>query len=330
MRRKKTRDDIFKYITVVLVLIFLIAAAFLFLGLWEKRQGQYSGSEKYDGSLFYQGKEYVLKDTVETFLVLGLDKYDGAAVSDSYNNDKQADFLMLFVFDNDAKTCTAVHINRDTMANVRILAIDETKVVDTVTKQIALAHTYGKGREASCRNTKDSVEDLLHGIKVNHYTSFTMDSVPIINDFVGGVEITVMDDFTGIDEKLVKGETVTLMGEEALLYVRARSSLEDSTNLRRMERQRQYINALYQKVVSCMEADESFAVNFIDTIDDYVVYDSSDHKMQKFAEKFDTYQFLGIREIEGETKVGEKFMEFYPDEDSVWSIVLDLFCTPKD
>jgi hypothetical protein len=64
-------------------------------------------------------------------------------------------------------------------------------------------------------------------------------------------------------------------------------------------------------------------------MDKYVAYDSSDQKMQQFAEKFEEYEFLGIREMEGENKMGEKFVEFYPDEAAIWEIVIDLFYIPK-
>ncbi len=326
----KFKNSYLKYIAILLVVVLFITASFLALELWEKNKSKFAGSSADNSVIVVDGQEYVLKKNIETFLVLGLDKYEGESSSDSYNNDKQADFLMLFVFDNESKQCSAIQINRDTMANVRVLGVDETKVLSTVTKQIALAHTYGKGKEASCRNTKDSVEDLLNGVTVDHYVSFVMDSVIAMNDFVGGVEVTVLDDFTGIDPELVKGEKINLTGEQAIKYVRERYGLEDSTNSTRMVRQQQYVNALYDKTMSCIEADDEFIVKLVDLMDDYVVYDSSNHKMQKFAEKFKEYEFLGISQFEGESKMGEKFIEFYPDEESLQQIVVDFFYTPKD
>ena len=53
----------------------------------------------------------------------GLAKYDGEGSADSYNNDKQADFLMLFVIDNDTKQYTAIHVNRDTVAEIDVLGV---------------------------------------------------------------------------------------------------------------------------------------------------------------------------------------------------------------
>lgn len=327
----KTKNNYSKYVAIVLVVILVITAALLFVEVWEKKQGRYSGSILEDDILEYEDKEYVLKDNIETFLVLGLDKFDGAISADSHESGIQSDFLMLFVLNNETKQCEALHINRDTMTNVNRLGIDGTKI-DSFTKQIALAYNYvADGNDkVRCGNVKDSVEMLLQGVDINHYLSLTMDAVPAMNDLVGGVEVTVIDDFTGIDDTLIKGEKVTLMGEQALRYVRTRYGLDDSTNNTRMKRQQQYINALYDKTISFIKSDEEFVAELVKTMDDYVVYDSSDFKMQKFAEKFDDYEFLGIRKLEGETKMGEEFIEFYPDEDSIWETVIDLFYTQKE
>lgn len=327
----KNKNNYIKYIAVALVVVFLIAAVFLLLEVWERNQGQFSDTSTEDGVVRYKGKDYVLKDNVETFLVLGLDKYKGANSADSHESGVQADFLMLFVFNNDTKQCTAVHINRDTMTRVNKLSVGGTSVVESYTKQIALAYNYvnDDNDKIRCGNTKASVEFLFRDIDVNHYMAMTMDAVPAMNDLVGGVEVTVLDDFTGIDDSLIKGEKATLTGEQALRYVRTRYGLEDSTNSTRMARQQQYINAFCDKVNSRIKADDEFLVKFADTMDDYVVYDSSNHKMQKFAEKFDDYEFLGIREIEGESKLGDEFIEFYPNGDSILEIVIDLFYIEK-
>lgn len=331
MGNMKTTNNKLKYIVIALVIIFLVSTAFLLLEVWENRQGKYPISSTEDGVLEYNGKEYVLRDNIETFLVLGLDKYEGADSSVSHESGVQTDFLMLFVFDNEAKQCTAIHINRDTMTRVNKLAVGGSTIAEIYTKQIALAYNYANADndKIKCRNTKDSVEYLLKGIKVDHYLSLTMDAVLASCDLVGGVEVTVLDDFTGIDETLVKGEKVTLTGEQALRYVRTRYGLEDSTNSTRMARQQQYINALYDKIESLLEVDDAFLLKLVETMDDYVVYDSSDQRMMQLAEKFKDYEFMGTREIDGESKVVDEFMEFYPNEDSIFDVVIDLFYWPK-
>ena len=327
----QTKRNYLKFVVIGLVVVIFITAALMLLQAWEKGWGIFGGPEIEDGVVVYQGQEYVHKDGIETFLVLGLDKYEGEDASDSHGTGVQADFLMLFAFDNNTKQCTAIHINRDTMTKVNKLSVGGTTVVESYTKQIALAYNYvnDTNDKIRCRNTKDSVEHLLQGAKVNHYLSLTMDFVPAMADLVGGIEVTVLDDFTGIDDTLVKGQTVTLTGERALTYVRTRYGLEDSTNSTRMARQQQFINVLHDKVVARAEAEDAFLLELIQTMDKYVAYDSSDQKMQQFAQKFEEYEFLGIREIAGESRMGTEFVEFYPDEDSVWETVIDLFYVPK-
>lgn len=328
MGKMSTKRNYTRHIAIVVAIVFLVVAALLFLKSWETKQGKYTAPGSEPDKIMYQGKEYIQKDSIETFLVLGLDKYEG---NDTQNNGNQSDFLMLFVMDNNAKQTTAIQINRDTMANVNRLDIVGNKI-DTSVQQIALAYNfiYDDSEKISCRNTADSVSDLLLDAKVDHYVSFTMDSVAVLNDLVGGVEVTVLDDFAGIDDTLVKGETVTLMGDQALRYVRTRYGLEDSSNNTRMKRQRQYIDALYDKTISCINNDEGFVIDLVDSMDEYIVYDTTNVKMKEFIEKFDEYEFLGIREIEGESKVGEQFMEFYPNEESIKEIVFDVFYNVKD
>jgi anionic cell wall polymer biosynthesis LytR-Cps2A-Psr (LCP) family protein len=157
-----------------------------------------------------------------------------------------------------------------------------------------------------------------------------MDAVGASNDVVGGVELTVLDDFTGIDDTLVKGQTVTLSAEQALRYVRTRYGMEDSSNSARMARQQQYINAWYDQVTQKINADENFLLELVDTMDDHVVYDSSDRKLLKFAEEYNNYEFLGIRELEGQSRVGDEFVEFHVNKDAALETVIELFYVPKN
>lgn len=329
MRYKK---NYLKYVAIVLVVLFFISAFFMLLELWERRQGRAPESTFEDGIIKYQGKKYAYKDNLETYLVIGLDRFDDSPTSDSHESGVQADFILLIVLDNDTKQSTAIQINRDTMTKVNYLSVGGTTVVDSYIRQIALSYNYANddNDKIRCRNTKDSVEYLLKNINIDHYISVTLDSVAASCDLVGGVEVTILDDFTSIDETMVKGEKVTLNGQQALTYVRTRKGLEDSTNIARMARQQQYMTVLYHKILACMDNDETFALKMLDTIGEYVVYDSSNFRMQKIAEKLDEYEFMGIRQIEGESKLGEEFMEFYADEDSIWEIVIELFYTPKD
>lgn len=315
----------------VFLFIFLLSTVLLIVNLWENRNSAYfpEGTAGPQSVMQYNGTEYELKEGIRTLLVLGLDKFDEVEAIEGYTNNKQADFVMLLVIDDNEKTVTALHINRDTMADIPALGIAGEKI-GMVNKQLALAHTYGNGREVSCRNTADAVSSMLYNITVNHYVSVTMDSVPVYNDLVGGVEVTVLDDFAGIDDELVKGETVTLKGEKALTYIRSRKGLDDSSNSTRMVRQRQYLDALYDKSVECKNSDENFVLTAVLKMADYMVSDCSSNQLTELAQTIIDYEFTEIRTIEGDNVVGEKHMEFFPDVDSLKKNVVELFYVPKN
>lgn len=327
-KKRNDKRKLMRGLAVALLAVFLLTGAFLLLELWEKRQSIFPEQKTENTVYEYNGVEYVKNKDVESFLILGLDKFEDAINNDSYNNDQRADFLMLLVFDNSEKKFTAVHLNRDTMVNMNVLGVAGQKI-GTVNKQLALAHTYGNGRDVSCRNTADAVSELLNGVKVNHYLSITMDAVPILNDLLGGVEVTVLDDFSGIDDTLIKGETVTLHGDHALTYVRERYGLEDSSNSTRMVRQRQYMTAVYDKAMFEIENDDNFVIEASSKLADYIVSDRSVNQLQEIAKKLSQYKFTEIETLEGESVVKDGLMEFRPDADSIDKIVFELFYKKK-
>lgn len=323
--------DFLKIVSIVLVIVIIISAGLILLRLWENNNDYFQGAVVKDETVKYQGKEYDLNPSVESYLLIGLDKYTDADSADSHESGIQADFIIVLVFDNESKQCTALQINRDTVTKVNMLSIGGSAVIASYDKQIALSYAYVEDDNAKirCGNTKDSVQYLLNGVKIDHYFAITMDGLVTLNDLVGGVDVLVLDDFSGIDDTMVKGETITLRGEQALRYVRARKGMEDSTNVARMERQKQYIRALYEKLELCLSEDETFPVTLLEKMSDHTVYDITEQKIQKLSERYSNYEFAGIKTFDGESRVVDGFVEFHPDADSVWEIVLSLFYKPK-
>lgn len=317
-----------KKLFIILAAVLLVVVAVVFVAFWENGHNRFEGPGAADGTLSYGGKDYVQKDGLETVLILGLDTFK-AEEDSSYNNNKQADFLVLLVIDRREGSCKAIRINRDTMAQMNVLGVAGDKV-GTVKKQIALAHTYGNGREVSCRNVANAVSGLLLGVDVDHYVSLTMEAVPVYNDFVGGVQLEVLDDFSAVDATLVKGETVTLTGEQALVYVRARYGMENPTNEARMRRQRQYLEILHEKSRQMAAEDDAFISRAALKLTSYLVSDCSGNRLEELLTRLSQYELNTILDIDGESIQGEEFMEFYPDEDSLTQVVIECFYKEKD
>ena len=329
-------------IALLLLAVALVFGAILFAAhRWESNHRTYSGEigepddwlnpKEEVQTIWVDGREYRVRDSVETLLFMGLDADEQPEESGaSYNNDLRADFLMLLVIDKAANTCSTVHIDRDTMANVTVLGVAG-QDLGTTREQLALAHTYGSGRFDSCRNTVKAVRDLLYDTPIEHFLSLTMDAVQILNDEVGGVPVTIPEDMTAIDASFVEGSRITLYGEQALKFVRARSGLENNTNRARMERQRQYLNELYGKVFWNISVDDAFSARMISKLSNYLVSDCRADQLQSLLETASACEFVGIETIAGESVVGENNrMEFTPDEDQLVQLILDLFYEPVE
>ena len=317
---------------IVIGIVILGSLLFFLLSRWEANcvsatvnSDPYPDYEKQ--VLSYKGEYYALREDLETVLLLGVDKYVTDTGAESYNNTQQADFLMLIIFDRTNKSYTALQLNRDTMTEITMLGVRGEKA-GVFTGQLALAHTYGSGGKDSCRNIVDAVSNLLYGIDIDHYVALTMDAVPIINDLSGGVQIEMLEDFSSIDPAMSKGNVVTLQGNQALIYVQTRKGLDDSTNLSRMVRQQQYLNALSVKIQDCVERDEDFMFSAATQISPYMESDYTIEQLSSLFETTETYQKLGIDTIEGEAVQGEKYIEYYADENDLRSFVIDHFYEP--
>lgn len=324
----------------ILAVVLVLLAGMLLLQRWENTQdapvsssGEVSSVEA-DAPVddreitYYNGTAYARREDLETVLLLGVDKFEGET-PEGYVNNQQADFLLLLVMDKENETCTPIQLNRDTMTQIRILGVTG-EPAGTTTGQLALAHTYGSGEEDSCENTVLAVENLLYGVGIDHYVSLTMDGVALLNDLVGGVTVEVLDDFSGIDDSLVQGETVTLQGQQALTYVRSRGGLEDSSNLHRMERQRQYLAALQQQLKAAVQQEDGFTLDALLQLNEYMVSDCTVNKLSDLGDSLATYQISDILTTPGDAQEGEEFMEFTVDEAALQQLVMDVFYEPVE
>ncbi len=285
-------------------------------------------TEDIDPVIYFDGKPYVHKKNIETFLFMGIDKYGESEEVTGYRNHEQVDVLMLCVIDHNTKTYQVLQINRDTYTKIpRIGAAGDR--IGEVDAQIALAHTYGTGQKDSCEYTAEAVSMLLMDEKVDHYISLKLDSIAILNKSVGGVEVTIPVDMTMVDPEMQKDKTMVLSDKQAEFFVRSRGKLEDDTNVSRMGRQDTYLHAWRQKAKQKMNADAGFALDLIADLSYYMVADQDLNGLSKLSGYLADYEYLGKIKIDGETKNGQEFLEFYPDQEALKKTVMDLFYEEK-
>lgn len=158
-----------------------------------------------------QGNAYNYRDDVISILFMGID-YMGDEKNWFYateSNGGNADVIGLVILDTRTFDFSMLYIPRDTMADV--IAMDANgQYLDTVYTNISTAHSYGDGKDLSCRLTTDAVSRLLYGAPVSRYVALDYDALYTLNDLIGGLTITFDDDYTEIHSTFTKGSTVTL------------------------------------------------------------------------------------------------------------------------
>lgn len=325
-RQRISPKDKLRAVMVVVVSLAVIGLGLLALQRWQEHQQMQTtpADENNRKTVEYQGTTYVAREGIESYLFMGIDVEGPAKGSKSYIGGGQADVQLLLVVDRFNRTWQMLQINRDSMVEVPVLGVNGTEVSSEY-QQIALAHSYGNGLESSCENNVTAVSRMFQNQTIHGYMALNMDAISIINDQVGGVEVTVLDDFSQLDPSLVKGQTVTLTGTQALTYVRGRQGVGDETNLSRMARQEQYLNALYAKLTG-LSTDT--AVNLFQSVDDYMVTNMGNQWL-KLMDRLEEYTKLEPVTIEGENYLDEQGATAYQlNEDSLKQVMIQLFYEP--
>ena len=272
------------------------------------------------------GKKYKHKSNLSTYLVVGVDAVGEVSKVEEYDGTGQCDVLIVIVVDRQKNTYATLSINRNTIADVQSLDLEDYSVLATVPIQIAFAHTEGDGMEISSENTVAAVESLLKGETIDKYASFHIDAIEKLNGLVGGVTVTIEDDFSKEDPSLVMGETITLTDEQAHHFVRGRMNVGDGTNENRMARQEVFLEALKPKLFEKIKSDQSFVKKAQKVLEPYTVTNLTGKDLSRLAKAVTKNQFIGNYTFEGETREDELgFLEFHPNPESVERVLAELF-----
>lgn len=269
------------------------------------------------------------KRNIRSYLIMGID--DTAARGDGYVVGGQCDVLNLLVVDHTNMTYQYLPINRNTICDVRWYDVDGNDM-GTSKIQIAYAHAVGDGGNFSCENAVEAVSNYLGGVDIQSYIALNIASIPKINQLVGGVTVTIEDDFSAVDPSLVKGETITLTGEQAETFVRARMGMkDDSTNEARMRRQQVYLNALREQMLEKAKGNAEYALGVYESLEPDMVTNMNGKAFSRLINGLTECENLGPIEVTG--SIGEDdlgYATFEADRNSVRDAAIALFYKPED
>ena len=190
---------------------------------------------------------------------------------------------------------------------------------------------FGDGGEESCRYTQTAVSQLFLGIDIDFYLSMNLDGISALNDALGGVTVTLEDDFTSLDPQMAEGTTLTLVGDQAEYYLRSRMNVGIGTNEARMARQRSYLETAADILMERVRDDSNFAGDVYDAIEPYLITDMRRGRVINESVNCVAYAREAMVSPEGEHSVGsDGFMEFEVDPQALEHLVIDTFFEPLE
>lgn len=269
--------------------------------------------------IIYKGEKYTYNKDLKTILFLGIDKNQDDVDPEFTGTAGRSDCMILFLVNTKDKTAQMVSIPRESMTDVEIYSVDG-QYLGMVNEQITLQYSYGDGGKKSCWLAKKTLSKMLKDIPIDAYMSMELDGIAAVTDLIGGVTITVPEDYTSIDPSFKQGETLNLKGELAEKYVRKRDITVFASNEGRMERQNQFIRALVPQMKEKFSSDIQ---SLLDATTNYITTDMDADEMQTFMTCSLTDQTLTIP---GERiSTGDNSPEEYHlDEDALMQMIVEL------
>lgn len=268
---------------------------------------------------------YIRNEDIFSILFMGVDTDDDGQFADIGVTAHQADSLILAVINPEENTLAMVNIPRMTIAEVKQLD-PAFNYARTTKSPICIQYAFGDGKELSCNLTREAVSRLLFNIPISRYISMNLDGLYKVNDAIGGVTVTLLDDMTAANPKMKKGLEYTLNGKDAQLYLQGRTGKGlDGTNASRMKRHIQYYKAFFLAAKNKLKVNPMFAVNLYSSMGGSIQTDLSMDEMiylSKVVVNMDITDENTFT-LEGTTKNED----FFADDAALKDLLIRLFYT---
>lgn len=338
-KKKKSRIPLpirIAIVILVILLLFVFTAGGVLIYMRNKGKNDLiveKPDAPYEETIEYNGSTYVYDKNKVAFAFIGVDRQEIGEQSDAYGTSGQADTDMIAVVDTSTGNVSIITIPRDTIVDIDLYSKSGI-FLRTEPKQLCLAYAYGDGMEQSCTNVTSAVSRILMNVPIEKYFALDLDGIAPLNDAIGGVTLESLHDFP--EKNIKKGETITIRGDFAEMYVRSRDLDYIEASLNRTQRQNQYVRAYADKLRTAVTNDFSVVTNLYNTARDYsqtnitlndVTYIAS-LILSKGVGDFTSYTIDGEMKASQETvREDGVYAEFYADEDSVLDIVVNCFYT---
>jgi len=289
----------------------------------------------YRETIEYKGHTYEYNDDMLSMVFLGIDQR-------TLENTTKTDFVgasdadIVVAVNTKTGETDVIAIPRDTMVDVDIWSTSGI-FLRTQKTQLCLAYAYGDGNVKSCENAVTSISRVLYDVPIQKYFALDLDGIAPLNDAIGGVTVNAL--YSVPEFGIEKGKTVTLVGDMAEAYVRTRDMDKVTASLNRTDRQVQYIKAFANQAAPAVIRDFSTVSRLYKTASKYsrtnITLNNATYitslLLSKGVTEFETHTLKGkMKAAEDALLPDVVHAEFYPDEDNLMEIVLDVFYTQID
>lgn len=259
---------------------------------------------------------------LRTVLFMGVDTRAGAENKIGIGNNGRSDTLLLFVIDPDHESVQLITISRDTMTKVDVYDRDRNYLFSGK-MQVTMQYSFGDSAARSCQLVKSKISDLLYDLPINYHCSLTLDGILAASDLLGGIKLTLEDDWTDIDPTYTAGSTITLKGEQLERFLRYRDTDVSGSNDVRMSRHGWFIRQLFSQMGTVGSAGVEM---LLDKLDPYLETDLDADTIKQLTSYHLSDEIL---KVPGETIRGKAHDEYYVDEEACKQMILDVFYIPE-
>ena len=217
-------------------------------------------------------------------------------------------------------------VPRETIVPVKVLNTAG-GFVGTENKQITLQYAYGRSAKESCELTKESVSNLLYGLPIQRYCSINFQALPLLNDAIGGVDLTALETVEWGEGAFYQGEQLHLQGQSALDYVRQRDETVPESSMGRLERQKQYITAYIDQGKEAVKKDMSLPVTMYQQLAANMCTDLNVEDITYLAsELLDvTISAENISMVPGDVVTGGEHEEYHVQAEALKQLIVQNF-----
>ena len=288
-----------------------------------------SSDEEWSGTIVENGITYRVNPNIHTVLLLGVD--DGTVIPNYENTDAEvagtggrADTILLLLLNDDTKAMTLLSVSRDTMTDVDAYGTDG-HFAYTYPTHLNMQYAYGDSPTRSAYLMKKAVSRLLYGTRIDGFMSVKIEGIRAIVDSLGGLQLTVPEDYTEIDERFTKGARITLTGAEAEHLLRYRDTGVHASNETRVQRQLRLIETVFSELGGRLGGER--LEEAIDAAGDAMATDLDAETLKKLA----SYQLEAeTYTLPGSVTEGEDHDEFHVEEEALRKLLIGLYYMPVE